>query len=396
MTESDMDLNEKYAAALDRVKKINMALISYASSPFAAKLGRNYVRPPVIRTNAILKNKNLKECLNLWEYLENYDKAGYSFIDDVYSEMPSEDYIGGLYSSVALQYVSFYSGVVEEWETNRLLSEKHLFDTTPSFDDAPETEAEDYELFDTEYKKTVPMSRLLGNKKKLSDDERRIREAIDAALLADEELYADILKQEAEERRLVRERRLREEEEIRKRAEEERRLAALEEERLAREAAEREAAEREAAEAVAEPAVEEISIDEEISAITGDEALGEYLDRMIMLVTTGKQRIRTKLSRRPAFAFSDTATDEDAVVLPYTRAQYIALPRKKKKSVLTDVKKLVRYNTTCTLIDALRALDSDNPRIVERIERLERRLEGEGKVMPTARLWQDAVVRIRR
>ena len=76
MTEADIEISERYIEALNRLKRINMALIGYRSSMFAQKLGRNYIRPPVIRTNAILKNKNLRECLNLWEYIEKYDKVG--------------------------------------------------------------------------------------------------------------------------------------------------------------------------------------------------------------------------------------------------------------------------------------------------------------------------------
>ena len=48
--------------------------------------------------------------------------------------MPSDEYISELYSSVALQYLQFYSGVVGEDADNRLLSEKHLNETFPDFD----------------------------------------------------------------------------------------------------------------------------------------------------------------------------------------------------------------------------------------------------------------------
>ena len=89
MTEADIDVHERYIEALDRLKRINMALIGFRSSAFAQRLGKNYIRPPVIRTNAILKNKNLKECLNLWEYIESYDKVGYSFVGDHQIDMPS-------------------------------------------------------------------------------------------------------------------------------------------------------------------------------------------------------------------------------------------------------------------------------------------------------------------
>ena len=86
-SESDNEINERYSEALNRIKRINMALISYRSSSFAEKLGKNYIRPPVIRTNAILKNKNLRELLNLWEYIEGYDKVGYSFVSGKYYEL---------------------------------------------------------------------------------------------------------------------------------------------------------------------------------------------------------------------------------------------------------------------------------------------------------------------
>jgi hypothetical protein len=121
LSESDIEVNERFKSSLNRAKRINMALISYRSSAFATKLGKNYIRPPVIRTNAILKNKNLRECLNLWEYIEEYDKVGYSVIGDKYYELPSSDFVGGMYSSVALQYLTLYSAIADEFENNNSL-----------------------------------------------------------------------------------------------------------------------------------------------------------------------------------------------------------------------------------------------------------------------------------
>ncbi len=236
VTEADVEINERYITALNRIKRINMAMISYRSSAFAQKMGRNYIRPPVIRTNAILKNKNLKECLTLWEFIESFDKVGYSLIADEFTEMPSDRYIGDLYSSIALQYTNFYNGVAEN-EGNRLISKKHLFEVDPEFDTEIEfDELEDYSVYDSEYKKTVPVSRLMNNRKKLSDDEKRVHTAIIVALKADEILNAEQIAKEAEERRLARERRIAEEEERRRREEEERLRAEEEARRLAEEA----------------------------------------------------------------------------------------------------------------------------------------------------------------
>ena len=395
MTEADIEISERYIEALNRLKRINMALIGYRSSMFAQKLGRNYIRPPVIRTNAILKNKNLRECLNLWEYIENYDKVGYSFIADHMIDMPSADYIGGMYSSVAWQYLTFYSGIVKDGEDNRLMTKKHLSETFPEYDDSfDENELEDYLVYDSEYKKTVPVSRLIGNRKKLSDDEKKIREAIDIALKADELMNEEMLRREAEERRLAREARLAAEaeerlaEEARIKAEEEERARQLAEEatRLAEEDTQRIAAEEE------RKAAQELS--EEIASIAAsgesDETkaamIESVIDRGVMNMNSGK---------RSPFAFADEDGAEGQVRLPYTRAQYLALPRKKKKAVLMNVKKLINYNATKRLLDALYDMKSDNPRILSRIEALEIRLEEEGRFLPNSELWQNAVQRVK-
>ena len=216
-TEADKELNAKYAEVLARVKRISQALNTYMASPFVQRMGKAYIRPPVIRTNAILKNKNFKECLLLWEFIESFDKVGYSFVGDEFAEKPADNYVTDLYTSVALQYAQFYTGIVQEGEDVKMLSQKRLFETFPDFSpEVTEEELEDYLVYDSEYRKTVPVSRLMNNKKKLSEDELRIREAIIVALRADDILTEEIRRAEEEARRLERERREREEEEKRR------------------------------------------------------------------------------------------------------------------------------------------------------------------------------------
>ena len=89
-------------------------------------------------------------------------------------------------------------------------------------------------------------------------------------------------------------------------------------------------------------------------------------------------------------------TDSDisprgAIIIPYTRAQYLALPRKKKKSVLTNVNKLIEYRRTQALLDALKALNSDNARIKERIANLEIKVAEKRRFIPDAKLWESCV-----
>ena len=402
MTEADINIHERYLKALDRLRRINMALVGFRSSAFAQKLGKNYIRPPVIRTNAILKNKNLKECLTLWEYIESYDKVGYSFVGDHEIDMPSYDYVGGMYSSLAWQYLTFYSGIVEEGEDFRVITQKHLSETYPELDDSfDEEELDDYLVYDSEYKKMVPVSRL-NNRKKLSEDEKKIKIAIDLALKADDMLNAELLRREAEERRIAREKRLAEEAEARRQAEEKRLAEEQERARAAEEEARREEEEaRRLAEEEARRIAEEEerrsreAIAEEIATIaeSADEAA---LDVAISRGVDTLERMIENSKRRSPFAFADENAADGLVIMPYTRAQYVALPRKKKKSVLMSVKKLVRYSATKQMIDTLSAVNSTNPRMISRINALKAKLEEEGKLLPNTALWVEAVKRLRK
>ena len=97
---------------------------------------------------------------------------------------------------------------------------------------------------------------------------------------------------------------------------------------------------------------------------------------------------------RPAYVFSGEGDANSVFTIPYTRKQYLALPRKKKKSVLMNVNAILRYNSTLKLLERLRSLKSENPRIRERIEILEKRLKSERRFLPNANLWADAVKRV--
>ena len=228
LTEQEIKNNQEYAQVLQRLNRIRRSIMAFLSSPLIVALGKNYIRPPVIRTNPILKNKNLNACLTLWEYIESVDKAGFSTITDEFREMPSDEYISELYSSVALQYLQFYSGVVGDDADNRLLSERRINETFPDFDSELDLEEkDDYVVYDTDYRKLVSASEVFEKRRKLSEDERKIRVAIEVALRADKVLFEQFMADEIERRKAEAERR-RLEEEMRK-AEEERLAKLLEE-----------------------------------------------------------------------------------------------------------------------------------------------------------------------
>jgi len=225
----------------------------------------------------------------------------------------------------------------------------------------------------------------MGNRKKLSEDERRIRMAIIVALKADEILYAQELEREAEERRLAREKRQAEEEAIRRAEEEARRLA---QEAAERAEAERLAAERAAAEEAAAAAAAEVrkALEEKIREI--EIAMGKAVH-----VSRGQA---AEEDERREFIYADSEDDGHSIVIPYTRRQYIDLPRKKKKSVLMTVRKMKSYQDLYEEVKKMRAQAKTNPNLEGRVAILEQKLAEEEKQLPKIALWEECVNRLKK
>ncbi|WP_295129826.1 signal peptidase I [Ruminococcus sp.] len=92
-----------------RVEKLKKAIEGYKGSELCQKLGNTYVRPPIMRTNAIMKNVDLKACLTLWQYIESYEKVGYEINVEDTALKPQENYIEDFYKLVILNLLLFRS-----------------------------------------------------------------------------------------------------------------------------------------------------------------------------------------------------------------------------------------------------------------------------------------------
>ena len=90
-------------ARLERVKK---AIEGYKGSVLCTTLGNAFIRPPVMRTNAITKNVDLMACLTLWQFIESYDKAGYEVNVSDTAQRPDDSYIEDIYGLTAMNYMA--------------------------------------------------------------------------------------------------------------------------------------------------------------------------------------------------------------------------------------------------------------------------------------------------
>ncbi len=418
ISESTVDINERYDTAFARIERIRNALLGYRSSDFAEKLGKAYIRPPVIRTNAILKNKNMKECLKLWEYIEGFDRVGYNVQLDVETAMPGDDYIGSLYSTVALQYVDFYSGITES-EVKRMLSKKQLNEATPDFEsDIFEEELKDYSVYDSEYKKMSPVSRLSANRPRLSDDEKRIISAIKAALETDRILAERRRAEEEAIRRAEEEARRAAEEEARRIAEEKARLEAeesarrMDEERARREAEEaarraaEEAARLEAEEKARREAEEKARLEaEEAARRAAEEEARRIAEEEARRIAEEKARIEAELvaqrlaeekamreaAERAAYKYmpEDGDLTGRCPLCPYKRSEYDEFPRKKKKKVKQNMDAVARYRSTQLELLSLQDMaDEDSEAKKNELEAICREIIAE---LPDKPKWNDII-----
>ena len=170
----------------NRVVRLHHVCRAYINSSFVQSMDGQFVRPPVIRTNAILKNKNLRQCLELWEFIESYENIGYNMLIQEDLEAIDQRYIKEIYSVSALQYLIFRYNIKNEFETDKTLASGINTDLL-----TPEIENELKPLDASEFNKTYTKTLLVSDTdskeeaKKASLRDRTIRRAVDVALISD-------------------------------------------------------------------------------------------------------------------------------------------------------------------------------------------------------------------
>lgn len=163
----------------ERVVRLHDIATAYTASPFARSMGHAGIRPPVMRTNALLKNPNLRQCLLLWEFIESYEEAGFGILIDEALERPDEELVDELNKALALQYTLFCQ------KTDRDFSEEKTLDSRTGVPIRP-TVTEKLPEVPAPVVIEAPAEPAQEDLLQASDDE--LLAAIDVALAAAEEL----------------------------------------------------------------------------------------------------------------------------------------------------------------------------------------------------------------
>jgi len=85
------ELDNDDLTVVERIAKVQRIVMDFLSSPFAKQMVNSApVRPPITRTNVILKNPDFKKALVLWQFIESYTKMGFSVENDI-KKIPLDD-----------------------------------------------------------------------------------------------------------------------------------------------------------------------------------------------------------------------------------------------------------------------------------------------------------------
>lgn len=240
-----------------RVDKLKKAIEGYKGSELCRTLGNTYIRPPVMRTNAIMKNVDLKACLTLWQYIESYDKVGYEINVENTAMVPQQEFVNDFYKLIVLNFLLFRSYMNKDSEEKlKKLKTKNSKTIAPKFLKKFDKElASDYGIISDSVAGYISSDSEFKIDKKLPKNINQMFEQINLVIEIEtnylEELdrkrQEDEKRRQEEEARLLEMKRLEEQkqEELRRikeaKEEEERKL----QEMLAKKRAEQEEAERE-------------------------------------------------------------------------------------------------------------------------------------------------------
>lgn len=95
----DINADVSTLSNFERIVRIRRILMDFRSTPLMREVEKTeVVRPPIIRTNLMTKNVNYRKALDLWTFIETYNKDGYRFIAAEADGVMSKDMKEGLYN----------------------------------------------------------------------------------------------------------------------------------------------------------------------------------------------------------------------------------------------------------------------------------------------------------
>jgi len=114
MDEDEVD--KKNQDLLNRITELRTSIINFKMSKFMVDMKEfAEVRPPIMQTNIMLKNKDFRRCFELWIVLEQVDRIGYDV--DVFERDVNfdEEYLSHIENALMMLYVTVADSQTEDF-----------------------------------------------------------------------------------------------------------------------------------------------------------------------------------------------------------------------------------------------------------------------------------------
>jgi len=179
------ELDPRHMQPLARIDRINQYLQSFMYSSFFKEMrGCALVRPPIMRTNVIMKEPNFKKALVLWQFIEAYNEVGYTIESFTTEQLPEKESLAAIYSGLTMQYIFLKQSAHQTMEVNakKKLRPKVIH---PRFvQNVIEDIVRDFNISETEVHRVFLDEITKANARK-EKQRQQIVDAINAALLWD-------------------------------------------------------------------------------------------------------------------------------------------------------------------------------------------------------------------
>ncbi len=233
----DLNADTSKMDAVTRVERIRRILYDFEHSPLIKSLnGCALVRPPIMKTNVLTKNPDFKVAMALWNFIEMYRDAGLSVELVENEEIPNDEYMVQLYSTMALNYCMLKHHTrtragLEEMAPVRKEIRPSLWRRTI------EEYVNDLSM-DIDVVQRIFVDEIKKSSKKRAEEEAKLKGIIDRAIESEHKRKERLAQIEKDEIEKEKQRKLREQEQLKKEAEKkklaEQRAKAKEQEKIKR------------------------------------------------------------------------------------------------------------------------------------------------------------------
>lgn len=234
---------------VERVEKLRNIIMNFKSSQFVKTMGESYVKPPIMRTNAILKNPDYKQCLICWQFIESYTKVGYEIKIEEATKQPTDEFVDDIYRISAMNYGVFKHYMEEQLDQAIVLKERrNKKKIAPKFvKKMMDSVFTNYDIAQHDFRNLVNSALKINNSEETEAETTRIVNAIDRVLKIEEDTYINEKKAIEQRRKEIIEEKQRQlaEEERKKQQEEEEERQRIQREKEEQERRERAAKEEE-------------------------------------------------------------------------------------------------------------------------------------------------------